>query len=248
MPFTYFITGCSRGLGLALAVELSKRGDFVFATARGDPTPALQELVSNSSGRVEYLKLDVTNRSNAEEAAKHVEASGKSIDVLINNAGVINETSNRLDAMNDLDSTFNSNVTSAHIVTSAFLSLLRKGTQKKVVNISTAAGSIAMASKYSTVAPPAYKVSKAALNMLTAQYAQSYEKEGFTFIAVSPGRLRTDMGGESGDLDVETGAKAVLEVVDSNGKESNGKFLNIRVSGWEQAEGGIQYDGKIIPW
>jgi len=190
-----------------LAVELSKRGDFVFATARGDPTPALQELVSNSSGRVEYLKLDVTNRSNAEEAAKHVEASGKSIDVLINNAGVINETSNRLDAMNDLDSTFNSNVTSAHIVTSAFLSLLRKGTQKKVVNISTAAGSIAMASKYSTVAPPAYKVSKAALNMLTAQYAQSYEKEGFTFIAVSPGRLRTDMGGESGDLDVETGQR-----------------------------------------
>ncbi|TGO42179.1 hypothetical protein BHYA_0011g00130 [Botrytis hyacinthi] len=84
---------------------------------------------------------------------------------------------------------------------------------------------------------------KAALNMLTVQYAQSYADEGFTFIAVNPGWLRTDLGGAPAGLDVETGAKAVIELI-----EPNGKFLNIRVAGWENNEEINQYDGGVLPW
>ncbi|KAF7955255.1 uncharacterized protein EAE97_000514 [Botrytis byssoidea] len=239
MVATTLTTGCSRGLGLALAAEFSKAGHLVFATARGDPTPALEELIKSSPSTVKYIKLDATSRSSVQEAEKQVAAllDGKGIDVLINNAAMLTPWFLR----DDLDSVLNSNVTSAHIVTSTFLPLLKQGAQKKVINMSSSGGSIERSPVYSTMAIPAYKVSKAALNILTVQYTQSYADP-------MTGWLRTDLGGTSADLDVETGAKAVVELIESNGKESNGKFLNIRVAGWEKKEGINQYDGGVLPW
>lgn len=92
MPATYLITGCSQptGLGFALATELANTtGNVVFATTRGDPTPAIVELMNGSNGQVKHIKLDVTSRSSAEEARNQVEAvlDGKGLDILINNAG-----------------------------------------------------------------------------------------------------------------------------------------------------------------
>jgi NAD(P)-dependent dehydrogenase (short-subunit alcohol dehydrogenase family) len=131
---------------------------------------------------------------------------------------------------------------------------------------STTVGSISMASTYSMMLVPSYKIAKAALNMLTVLYAQTYADEGFTFLAVSPGVstvfrivlvaltnfgiqwLRTELGGSSADLDAETGAKAVIEAINTHGKESNGQFVNIRVAGWEHNEGLNQYDGGNPPW
>ncbi|KAF7907511.1 uncharacterized protein EAF01_005097 [Botrytis porri] len=199
MVATILITGCSRGLGLALASEFSKAGYLVFATARGNPTPALEELIKSSPSTVK----------------------------------------------DDLESVLNSNVTSAHIVTSTFLPLLKQGAQKKVINMSSSGGSIERSPVYSNMALPAYKVSKAALNMLTVPYAQSYADEGFTYLPVNPSWLRTDLGGASADLDVETGAKAVIELIESNGKESNGEFLNIRVAGWKRMT--VSISTMVVP-
>lgn len=84
--------------------------------------------------------------------------------------------------------------------------------------------------------------------MLTVQYALTYAEEGFTFFSLSPGWLQTDMGSSYADLPVETGVTAVVEALTKAGKEMNGKFLNIKVAGWEENEGLNQYDGKIIPW
>ncbi|KAJ8064647.1 hypothetical protein OCU04_006970 [Sclerotinia nivalis] len=189
MVTTILITGCSRGLGLAMATEFSKAGNFVFATSRGNPTPALQKLIDLSQDKVKHVKLDTTSRPSVEEAETQIASflEGEGIDILINNAGVMNWMTDEIHTMDDLDSTFNSNVTSAHIVTSTFLPLLKKGTEKKVINMSTTVGSIERSQVYSFMPVPAYKVSKAALNMLTVQYAQSYAQEGFTFLAVSPG-------------------------------------------------------------
>ncbi|PYH76502.1 hypothetical protein BO82DRAFT_407119 [Aspergillus uvarum CBS 121591] len=85
---------------------------------------------------------------------------------------------------------------------------------------------------------PAYKVSKAALNALTVQYALSYEADGFVFMAW----LQTDMGGSGADLTVSQGAKAVLEVTVAADEKSNGTFRNIHVAGSEI------YRGEEIPW
>ncbi|KAF5879528.1 putative aflatoxin biosynthesis ketoreductase nor-1 protein [Botrytis fragariae] len=216
MVVTILTRGRSRGLGLALAAEFSKAGHLVFATARDDPTPAFEELIKSSSSTFKYIKLDATSRSSVQEAEKQVAAllDSKGIHVLINNAGVINWMTTGIHALDDLDSVLNSNVTSAHIVTGTFLPLLKRGAQKKVINMSSSGGSIERSSVYSTMAIPAYNVSKAALNMLTVQYAQSYTDEVFTFLAVNPGWLRIDLGGASADLDVETGAKADVELIE----------------------------------
>jgi NAD(P)-dependent dehydrogenase (short-subunit alcohol dehydrogenase family) len=137
----YLITGCSRGLGLALATELStvpaSTVGTIFATAHSS-TPSLESLVTNSKGRVVFVKLDTTKESSITEAVKYVErvlGPKGGIDVLINNAGVMPFTPGGVQEMTDLDEVLRTNVTSVHMVTTAFLPLLRKGKEKKVFNM-----------------------------------------------------------------------------------------------------------------
>ncbi|RHZ60695.1 uncharacterized protein CDV56_105552 [Aspergillus thermomutatus] len=153
-----------------------------------------------------------------------------------------------LSQQDDLTETFHTNVTGTHNVTRAFLPLLREGQRKLVVNISTTLGSMTLAPVYKLAPAPAYKITKAALTMLTVQYAQDYASEGFTFLAVSPGWLQTEMGGSRADLPPATGAEAVLNIVQKATPSQNGKALNIHVPGWEENEGLNQYDGKEVPW
>jgi len=60
--------------------------------------------------------------------------------------------------------------------------------------------------------------------------------------------LKTDLGSRNADLEVNVGAKAVIDVLLNSDSESNGKFLNIRIPGWENAHGPNQYDGAGVPW
>ncbi|KAB2576424.1 C-factor [Lasiodiplodia theobromae] len=250
---SYLITGSSRGIGFAVAsflaakpaTEISK----VFASARSE-SDGLKELIAKSDGRVEYVQLDVTSPESAKKAAGQVEQSlnGKGLDVLINNAGAMVFTPGGIQTMSDLDDTFKINVTGVHNVTSAFIPLLEKGNLKKVVNISTTLGSMAMAKNYAQMPVPSYKITKAALNMLTVQYALDFAEKGFTFIAVSPGWINTDMGGSGADLTIEQGTKAVTDVIFRVGKEDSGKFFNVSVPGWENATGLNRYDGGNPPW
>lgn len=144
--------------------------------------------------------------------------------------------------MDSLEISLATNVTSVHKVSSAFLPLLLNGQQKKIVNISSTLGSMAM-KDYSAQAPfPSYKISKAALNMLTVQYSMDLAPKGFTVLAVSPGWLQTDLGGPQADLSPETGAKSVLDIVYGATKEDNGTFRNILVQDHPY------YDGKTPPW
>ncbi|KAG2419104.1 hypothetical protein HFD88_002208 [Aspergillus terreus] len=250
----YLITGSARGLGLALATHLASfpkaEVASVFATSRRDNSPGLAELVASSSGRVVFIPLDATDRTSVQNAARQVEKQlhGRGLDVLVNNVGIMPVTRGGVEKMEDLDDTFHANVTSTHMVTQAFLPLLRKGERKLVTNISTTLGSIGVASTFKSNPVPAYKITKAALNMLTKQYAEDLADEGFTFLAVSPGWLQTDMGGSRADLPVAQGAEAVVKTMKEATTAQNGKFLNIHVPGWENNPGLNQYDGKEIPW
>ncbi|KZF20174.1 short-chain dehydrogenase-like protein [Xylona heveae TC161] len=250
---SYLVTGATRGLGLEMVTSLASlpasQVSLVIASGRSK-SPAVQKLVESSGGRVVFVTLDVTSESSAKDAAKEVEKvlGGKGLDVLINNAGIMNYSPNGINTMDDLESSFKVNVASAHIATSALLPVLEKGNLKKVVNVSTSLGSIAMSKNYALFPVPAYKVSKAALNMLTVQYAQAYAEKGFTFVTLSPGWCQTDLGSSAADLPSDVGAKAVLDIVYSATPDKNGKFFNIRVPGWEKKEGLNQYDGAELPW
>ncbi|KAE8350307.1 short-chain dehydrogenase-like protein [Aspergillus coremiiformis] len=241
---SFLNTGASRGFGLKLARQLASLPatdvSRVFASARGD-CPRLEEPVTESSGRLVVIKLDVTNEVSIKQAAIEVEAKleGKGLDVLINNAGICQY------APDGVKSIFTVNVMGVHWVTRAFLPLLQKGTLKKMINISgsTSLGSITSARTFQAISAPRYKISKTATSSLTAQYALDYEKEGFTFMALCPGWMKTDLGGgDIADLTLE-GAKASLDIIFRPGQELNGQLPKVFVKGWQKSKGKYQYVG-----
>lgn len=154
---SYLITGSSRGLGLAMASRLASlpKSDVsaVFATARQDNSSQLRQLVNSSSGRVGFVPLDVTDERSAVDAAGLVEQQlqGRGLDVLINNAGVMPLSRQGLERMyvgsildsiiahqyyrDNLNETFDINVSGAHRVTRAFLPLVRRGQRRTVANM-----------------------------------------------------------------------------------------------------------------
>jgi NAD(P)-dependent dehydrogenase (short-subunit alcohol dehydrogenase family) len=244
---SYLITGCSRGLGLELTKLLSSSPTVstVFATARS-LTPDLEDVVNSSSGRVHFVPLDVTKDDSIAAAAEEVTrklGSGNGLDVLVNNAGIQILEKDGVTRMHALSETLNVNVIAVHKVSSAFLPLLSCGTQKKLLIISSQLGSMANNEDFSKGAPfPSYKISKAAVNMLTVQYAMELGPKSFTVFAVNPGWLRTDMGGQHANLEPRIGARQVIKIIQEATAADNGSFRQIYVEGWEV------YDGKNIPW
>lgn len=102
---SYLVTGSSRGLGLALITRLATlpktEVGTIIATARQDNSARLKEISSASAGRVQIVKLDVTNESSMKEAVAAVERQlqGKGLDYLVNNAGVSDWSPTGLEGM-----------------------------------------------------------------------------------------------------------------------------------------------------
>ena len=101
----YLITGTPRGLGLEMARQLASMPDHevgtIVATARGESSEGLKKLMQESSGRVVFVKLDATSVAGAKEAVKETEhlLGSQGLDVLINNAGILNATPNGITTM-----------------------------------------------------------------------------------------------------------------------------------------------------
>ncbi|KAJ5089567.1 hypothetical protein N7532_008251 [Penicillium argentinense] len=240
------ITGASRGLGLELVKQYSCRvpdDGLVIAAAR-NMSPELGVIVNQEGSRVVFVAVDISNESSVLKSTPTVTTHlrGKGLDILINNAGVHSWTDGGVSQMSDLGYQLRVNVTGTHNMIRSYLPLLQSANVKKVINISSPWGSTSSARDFYFAPCPAYKISKAALNSLTVQYALSHEAEGFTFLSVNPGWLRTDMGGSDGDLSAEEGASAVADLVASVDTSSNGSFKTISVSGYDQ------YSGQTIPW
>lgn len=243
---TILITGCSRGLGLELAKQLATNPSVkkVFATSRSIANDALQKVIDGSNGRVEFIQMDVDNVKSIDAAVKAVEGKlgSNGIDILINNAAVNFIEPGRSRALDALEPTLNTNVVSVHRVSAAFLPLLSKGTRKTIVNMSSTMGSISLKDVTPRHPVPSYNISKAALNMLTAQYSLDLAEEGFTVFALSPGWLSTDLGGPSAPLTVDQGASATIDVILGSTQKDNGTFRNIHI------QGNPYFDGSNPPW
>jgi NAD(P)-dependent dehydrogenase (short-subunit alcohol dehydrogenase family) len=217
------ITGCSRGIGLALAEEFAGEDWEVFATARGTQHPELVAL-SRRSPNVQILSLDVCDQAAITQSAQRL--AGQYLDVLVNNAATFPGDGH--EPFEDIDpdwfnEAFDCNVTGVARITRAFLPHLRKSAQPRIANISSGAGSIS--EKEDSDYYP-YSVSKAALNMLTRALAAEFRPKGIVVAAISPGWVKTDMGGPNAPLTPQESARALFRTISGLTMKHSGKFLD----------------------
>ena len=227
MP-SILITGANRGIGLELTRHFLSKGLAVIATARR-PGEAheLQSLAPNASpGALTVIPLDVTDSESAHNAAKLCAKSFNSLEILINNAGVYPEGGD--EAFDDIDvELFQRAVDVNYIgtvrVTQAFLPLIRKGANARIVNISSGAATL---TEKTDSRRYCYGPSKTALNMFTRTLANELKAEGIVVAAMSPGWVRTEMGGADADLSVEAATDAMAATIEKLSLENSGDFLD----------------------
>jgi NAD(P)-dependent dehydrogenase (short-subunit alcohol dehydrogenase family) len=201
---TTLITGANKGLGKETARQLAAAGHTVYASARDQ---ARGRAAADEVG-ARFVQLDVTD---AAAAFAQIQADG-GLDVVVNNAGIGMLALNGPDALR----VFNTNAVGIIRVTEAALPLLRKSQTPVVVNISSALGSFwanhqpsRPASKVSAIV---YGASKAAVSMLTVQYARAVPEVKFN--AVEPGYTATELGGvqNSGGRAAEISAQTIVQM------------------------------------
>ncbi len=219
------VTGANRGLGLEFTKQLQETGYEVIGTAR---SPGKADELKATGARVE--QLDVASPESVQALANRLK--GIPIQMLINNAGMLNRTDSSLDSLDFevMERTFQVNSLGPLRVTQALLPNLQAGEKKTIVNISSIMGSIEL----STGGSYSYRTSKTALNQINNIISAELAPQGFTSVVIHPGWVRTDMGGSAASLAVTESISAVLEVIEGLTIESTGKFYN--------------YDGKELPW
>jgi NAD(P)-dependent dehydrogenase (short-subunit alcohol dehydrogenase family) len=214
---TTLITGANKGLGFETARRLVAAGHTVYIGSRDAERGrrAAEQLGARA------VQLDTTDDASVEAAVQAIEADGR-LDVLINNAGIAvewrsedNVVIGAADVTADLmRQTFETNVFGTVRVTHAFLPLLERSTSPVVVNVSSGLASLTRASTPDThtygYTGVAYPASKAAINMITVQYAKAFP--AMRINAVEPGFTKTDLNGNSGTQTVEQGAEIIVRM------------------------------------
>jgi NAD(P)-dependent dehydrogenase (short-subunit alcohol dehydrogenase family) len=141
---TYLITGTAKGVGLELTKQLSELPGSqvakIFAITRSPPTPALSDLISRNNGRVVNVLASVDDTKSVEKAAEEIKGQlgSKGLDVLINNAAIQQHSpNNKMEDFSpaDFSRILETNLVGPHRMVTAFLPLLRAGTQKKIINM-----------------------------------------------------------------------------------------------------------------
>lgn len=231
MPLHCLVTGANRGIGLAFVRHLLARGDRVVATCRhpGKAT-ALNTLAGEYPGRLHVLPLDVADAKSRAELVRELPLVCERIDLLINNAGVLHsgERFGTLSAAH-LEDSFRTNASGPLLLTEALTPTLSDG--GRVANVSSQLGSIANTTRFGT---PSYNISKAAQNMATMLLAHALRDRGIKVVALHPGWVQTDMGGDGAQITVDESVAGLLRVIDGLSPADSGRFLDWR--------------GEALPW
>jgi len=213
MNKTILITGASRGLGLCLAKKYLEDGDKVFAGVRDTSSSILKVLKDKYPNTLIPVAIEVTDTNSVNEAARLVGEYTKSLDIIFNNAAIHNSSSFEILEKADIDDclpVYDVNSLGPLRVVKAFIELIRKGDEPRIINISTESASISTCGREKEFD---YCMSKAALNMGTKLLANYLKKDNVIVLAVHPGWMRTDMGGTNADLDPYETACHLVELV-----------------------------------
>ncbi len=226
------VTGASRGLGLEFVRQCLERGDRVFAGTRG-PAPALAKLSELHGDRLVPLILDVGNEASIEAARNTVAGLTPAVNLLLNCAGIYSRHSRSWNpaatplatvSSAELVDVFRVNAAGPILMVRHFRDLLEAG-RARVLNLSSLMGSV---SHKTTGGEYAYAASKAALNIMTRAVAAELALAGVVALAVTPGWVRTEMGGAAASLSPEESVRGMLQVADQLTAADSGRFVDYR--------------------
>lgn len=209
---TALVTGANRGIGFETCRQLGRKGFRVVLTARKAEAGETAAGKLKSEGiDVEFRQLDVTDPESIDAFAKSVVRDLSRLDVLVNNAGIMLDSSKRGASIFQADAglvrdTFETNALGPLMVAKALVPLMRKNGYGRIVNVSSGMGQLSeMDGGY-----PGYRISKTALNAVTVILARELEGTNIKVNSVCPGWVRTDMGGEKAPRSPEEGADTVV--------------------------------------
>ena len=224
-----FITGGNRGIGKGLVEIFSENYKVFFSTRDEQKARSVMESISNEN--IDYVTMDVGHEESVLSAIELLKEKTDSIDILINNAGIlIPGLKYKIDAIEtDDDSilkTFNINTVGVLRVCKAVLPMMPPAS--RIINISSGMGQMEGMSTGSI----AYRLSKSALNALTIVLSQELSSKNIKVNAICPGWVQTDMGGYDATLTVKESVESIKKFALSN-NFPNGKFLR---------------HSEILPW
>ena len=227
------VTGANRGLGLETVRQLVQKGYTVFLGSRDARRgeDAAQAFLAEGF-EVIPLVIDVSTDASVEKAAADVEKKTEKVHALVNAAGVFLDTDTTSFLKADFEkirTTLETNTYGPLRTMRAFLPLLLKSGEGRIVNVSSGMGQLSDMNSGSV----GYRLSKTSLNALTRIVSEEFRSKGLLVNSVCPGWVRTDMGGANAERDVKEGASGIVWAATLPQGGPSGGFFR---------------DGKPIPW
>lgn len=228
------ITGATKGIGLETARQLARDHGFTVLVGARDASrgAAAAQMLRDEGLDAHFVPLDVTDPTSIEAARQLAEKFGR-LDVLVNNAGVLMEweVAPSQTPPDTLRQTYEANVFGPIWVTQAFLPLLKKSQNGRIVNVSSILGSLADAqnpqSPFYNTKLLAYNSSKTALNGVTVAFAHELRDTPIKVNSVHPGYVDTDMSGHQGPMSVADGAKTSVQLATLGAGGASGGFFHL---------------------
>ncbi|ACT48049.1 3-oxoacyl-ACP reductase FabG [Methylotenera mobilis] len=185
------ITGASRGIGAAIALELGKQGAIVIGTATSDKgASAISETLAAAGIKGEGMALDVNDAAQVEATLKAIGEKYGDVSVLVNNAGITRDTLLMRMKDDDWDAVISTNLTSVFRMSQAVLRPMMKARAGRIISISSVVGHMGNAGQTN------YAAAKAGMTGFTKSLAAEVGSRGITVNCVAPGFIETDMTAE----------------------------------------------------
>nr|WP_294861089.1 SDR family oxidoreductase [uncultured Fluviicola sp.] len=231
---TALVTGANKSIGFEVARQLAQKGIYVYLGSRNleNGRTAMNQLLAEGLNNVEAIQLDITDDESVKNARAEIGKKTKSLDILVNNAGIFGGyPQGALDTTIDqFKAAYDANVYGVVRVTQAFIDLMKKSSEPRIVNVSSSQGSLTLHSdpsyKYYDYKGAVYLSSKSAMNMYTVVLAYELRDSNFKINAVCPGFTKTDFNGHRGPGSVEVAGERIVTyaLIDKDGP--TGKFIS----------------------